>query len=58
MFYFPYMDRQSVKINVTPEVRSKVNEVKEQMRRDYSDRKIRTSEALEILIDHYQNRFD
>lgn len=52
------MDSQNVKINVTPEVRREFNKVKEDIKQNNPGRKIRSSEALEVLVDHYRNRFD
>ena len=51
------MNKQSVKINLTPEVRRKFNKVKEDIKADYPQKKIRSSEALEILIRKYKSRF-
>ena len=49
------MERQSVKVNLTPKARRKFNKVKEDIKADNPNRKIRSSEALKTLIRNYRN---
>lgn len=52
------MGDQNVKLNITPTVRREFNKVKEDIKQQYPDRKIRASEALEELIETYRRRFE